>query len=97
MLFGRRVRFAIVVLASQLLLVALAAVALVQMILIATNGRVSLAEDNLAILWPEIIVALLVTVFGITVFGIQLRRLGERRRGDGVRDQRRNRRTYQER
>jgi hypothetical protein len=79
MLFGRRVRFAIVVLASQLLLVALAAVALVQMILIATNGRVSLAEDNLA------------------VFGIQLRRLGERRRGDGVRDQRRNRRTYQER
>ena len=33
MLFGRRVRFAIIVLASQLLLIALAVVMLVQMIL----------------------------------------------------------------
>jgi ABC-type multidrug transport system permease subunit len=82
MLFGRRVRFALIVLASQLLLTALAIVMLVQMILIAINGVVQFVENNHTILTIEIILTMLITFFGITVFIIQLRRLGESRSSD---------------
>jgi amino acid transporter len=82
MLFGRRVRFAIIILASQLLLTALAIVMLVQMTLIAINGVVQFAENNHIILIIEIILTILITLFGITVFIIQLRRLGESRSSD---------------
>ena len=82
MLFGRRVRFAIIVLASQLLITALAFVMLVQMILIAINGAVQFMENNHTILTIEIILTILITLFGITVFIIQLRRLGESRSWD---------------
>ncbi len=82
MLLGRRVRFAMLVLASQLLLTALAAVMLVQMLLVGANGRVYFVEGNRAILWMEIAATTLITAFGLVVFGIQLRRLGERRNSD---------------
>jgi amino acid transporter len=82
MLFGRRVRFAIIILASQLLLTALAVVMLVQMILIAINGVVQFAENNKIVLIIEIIFTALITLFSIYVFTIQLRRLGENRTSD---------------
>jgi protein-S-isoprenylcysteine O-methyltransferase Ste14 len=82
MLFGRRVRFAIIVLASQLLLIALAVVMLIQMILIAMNGLVQFAENNQAILIIEILLTTLITFFGIFVSILQLRRLGESRSSD---------------
>ena len=82
MLSRRRIRFAIVILASQLLLIALAFVMLVQMLLIATNGLVQFVEDNHVILTIEIILTILVTSFGISVFIIQLKRLGEKRNSD---------------
>lgn len=82
MLFGRRVRFAIIVLASQLLLIALAVVMLVQMILIASHGLVQFVENNQAILIIEISLTTLITFFGIFVSIVQLRRLGESRRSD---------------
>jgi ABC-type multidrug transport system permease subunit len=82
MLFGRRIRFALIVLASQLLLIALAVVMLVQMILIATNGVVQFVEDNPVILTIELILTILILSFGIFVFIIQLRRLGEKRNSD---------------
>jgi ABC-type multidrug transport system permease subunit len=82
MLFGRRVRFALIILASQLLLTALAVVMLVQMILIALNGVVQFAENNHTILIIEIILTILITFFGIFVFIIQLRRLNENRSSD---------------
>jgi amino acid transporter len=82
MLFGRRVRFALIVLASQLLLIALAVVMLIQMILIAMNGMIQFAENNHVILIIEIILTISITVFGISVFIIQLRRLGEKRNSD---------------
>ena len=82
MLFGRRVRFAIIVLASQLLLISLAAVMLVQMILIAMNGAVQFVEDNQVILTIELILTILITSFGVFVFIIQLKRLGEKRNSD---------------
>jgi len=82
MLFGRRVRFAIIILASQLLLTALAVVMLVQMFFIAINGVVQFSENNRAVLILEIILTTLITLFSISVFVIQLRRLGENRNSD---------------
>ena len=82
MLFGRRVRFAVFVLASQLLLIALAVVMLVQMVLIATHGQVRFVEDNPAVLVTEIMLTIVISSFGIAVFVIQVRRLGEKRSSD---------------
>ena len=82
MFFGRRISFAIIVLASQLLLIALAIVMLIQMILIASNGVVQFVEGNPVILTIELILTVLITSFGAFVFIIQLRRLGEKRNSD---------------
>jgi ABC-type multidrug transport system permease subunit len=82
LLFGRRVRFALIILASQILLIALAVVMLIQMILISLNGVIQFAENNKTILTIEIILTALITFFGIFVFLIQLRRLGENRSSD---------------
>jgi len=82
LLFGRRVRFALIILVSQILLIALAVVMLIQMILISLNGVIQFAENNKTILIIEIILTALITFFGIFVFLIQLRRLGENRSSD---------------
>jgi hypothetical protein len=82
MLFGRRVRFAVIVLASQLLLIALAVVMLIQIILIAAHGQVAFVERNPAILVIEILLTAVISSFGIAVFVIQLKRLGEKRSSD---------------
>lgn len=82
MLFGRRVRFALVILASQILLIALAITWIVQMILIAINGSVMFVELNKAILLSEIILSIFICLFAIGVFTIQVIRLRERRRND---------------
>jgi hypothetical protein len=81
-LFGRRVRFAIMILASQLLLMALAIVMLIQMLLIAFYGLVQFVEGNQVLLIVEIFLTILITSFGLTIFIVQLRRLGERRNSD---------------
>ena len=86
MFFGRRVRFALVVLASQILLIALACVMLIQMLLIAIYGLVKFVENNKAILITEISLTTLIIFFGIFVFTIQLRRLGEKRNSDDRRN-----------
>ena len=86
MLFGRRVRFALVVLASQILLIALACVMLIQMLLIAIYGLVNFVENNRAILITEISLTTLIIFFGIFVFIIQLKRLGEKRNSDNRRN-----------
>ena len=86
MLFGRRVRFALVVLASQILLIALACVMLIQMLLIAIYGLVNFVENNRAILIIEISLTTLIIFFGIFVFVIQLIRLGEKRNSDDRRN-----------
>jgi hypothetical protein len=71
------VRFTLIVLASQVVLVALAIVMLIQMVLIANNGLVQFVEGNQAILITEKILTILITLFGIVVFIFQLKRLGE--------------------
>jgi predicted DNA repair protein MutK len=89
MIFGRRVKFALIVLSSHLLLIALAIAWGIQMIVIARNGSVKFVEYNQAILVTEITLAVLIAVFGIVAFVFQLKRLGEKRRGDDRRGERR--------
>jgi hypothetical protein len=84
--FGSRVRFALIVLASQILLIALAVMWLVQMVLIASNGSISFVEHNQAVLWFEVVLSTLICLFAIIVFAMQLRKLGERRKNDKKRD-----------
>jgi hypothetical protein len=81
-LFGRRVRFAFVVLASQIMLIALSITWLIQMILIAINGSILFVEYNHTVLWSEIALSTLICLFATIVFTIQLGRLRERRKKD---------------
>jgi hypothetical protein len=74
------------VLASQILLIALACVMLIQMLLIAIYGLVNFVENNRAILITEISLTTLIIFFGIFVFVIQLIRLGEKRNSDDRRN-----------
>jgi len=62
---------------------------LVEMVLIATNGLVQFVENNPLILAVEIILTVLITVFGLFVFVVQLKRLGEKRKSDNINRRRR--------
>jgi membrane protein implicated in regulation of membrane protease activity len=86
---GRRLKFTLLVLASQVLLIALALAWTIHMTLIAANGSVYFVENNPVILWIEIIASVLISLFGTAVFAIQVYRLGERRRSDDTRNERR--------
>ena len=81
-MFNRRLSFAIIVLASQVLLIALALTWLIQMLVIAQHGSVHFIESNQAILMAEIILSALICVFAIVVFILQLLKLRERRQSD---------------
>lgn len=82
MLFGRRLRFGILVLAAQVLLIAMAVAWCVQLTVIAVRKQVCFTETNAAILYGEIAATVLVVVFAVFVFVIQYRRLNEQRAGD---------------
>lgn len=82
MLFGRRLRFGIVVLAAQLLLLAMAVAWCVQLTLIAVRGQICFAETNAAILYGEIAGMVVIALFAVVVFVIQYRRLTEKRASD---------------
>ncbi len=86
----RRLRYAVIVLVSQLLLIGLAAASAIEMALIAANGSVYFVENNSLILWLEIALTISICIFGAAVFVMQLRRLGERRTNDDERDQQRS-------
>ena len=62
-----------------MLLLALAIAWLVHMLTIALAGSVYFVENNPFILWAEIVVSILITLFAIFVLIIQIQRLGERR------------------
>ena len=78
----RRLRFAVVVVISQLLLIALAIAWLIHMIIIAAEGSVHFVERNPLILWIEVAATILIIIFATGVFIVQLQRLGERRQGE---------------
>ncbi len=79
---GRRLKFAVFVLASQILLIALAVSWVIHMAIIAKNGSIYFVESNHLILWIEIVGTLLITLFATAVFAIQVYRMGEKRRDD---------------
>jgi len=78
----RRLRFATVVVISQILLIALAISWVIHMVTIALYGAAYFIENNRLILYAEIIAPVLITIFAIFVLVIQIQRLGERRRND---------------
>jgi len=78
----RRLRFSLLIIISQMMLVALAISWLIHMVTIAATGSAYFVENNPFILWAEISVSVLITVFAICVLVIQIRRLGERRGTD---------------
>ena len=84
----RRLRLTILVIVSQILLIALAFSWLIHMVVIAAEGSVYFVENNPAILWGEISICIIITIFAIFVLIIQIRRLGERRESDRNRDRR---------
>ena len=90
MLFGRRLRFGVVVLAAQLLLLAMAVAWCVQLTLIALRGRICFEETNSSILYGEIAGVVLIAVFALAVFVVQYRRLAEKRASDDRQQERSN-------
>jgi hypothetical protein len=82
LLFGRRVTFALVIIASQLLLIALSVTLLIELAVIMKAGSVSFIERNHIILITEIALAALISIFAVVVFILQIKRLGERRKTD---------------
>jgi membrane protein implicated in regulation of membrane protease activity len=79
---GRRLKFAILVLVSQLLLIGLAVAWVIHMILIAVNGAVYFVEAAPLVLWAEILATAMISLFAVVVFIVQVRRLSERRKTD---------------
>lgn len=82
LLYARRVKFAIAVLAAQLLLIATSIAWCVHMVLIAKYGELYFVEANPTILYGEIVVTALITLFAAILFILQWKRLGEKRRAD---------------
>jgi hypothetical protein len=78
----RRLRFSLLILVSQILLIALAISWLVHMVTIAVSGSAYFVENNHLILWTEIIISVVITLFAIYILSIQIQRLGERRGAD---------------
>jgi len=79
LLHGRRVRFAIAVLAAQLLLIATAVAWCLHMVIIARYGEIHFVEANRVILYGEIVATAVITLFAIIVFALQWKRLSEKR------------------
>jgi len=82
LLYGRRLKSTVAVLAAQLLLFASSLALFIQLLFIARYGEVLFKELNHYILYGEIIGTLLIGIFAAIVFINQWKRMGERRRGD---------------
>jgi len=84
LLYGRRLKSTLAVLAAQLLLFASALALCIQLLFIARNGEVFFRELNHVILYGEIIGTLLISIFAALVFINQWKRMGEKRRTDDL-------------
>ena len=78
----RRLRFSLLILLSQMLLIALAISWLVHMVTVAVSGSAYFVENNPLVLWAEITISVFITLFAIYILVIQIQRLGERRGAD---------------
>ena len=81
-LYGRRIRFILVVLASQLLLLALALGWGIYLIQIARHGGVYSIETNSWLLYGEIIATVLIILFAIVVIFLEFGRMTAKRQSD---------------
>lgn len=75
----RRLRLSLLIIISQVLLIALAISWLIHMTTIAVFGSAYFVETNQFILFSEIAVSVLITAFGIYILAVQIQRLSERR------------------
>ena len=82
LLYGRRLKSTLAVMAAQLLLFASALALCIQLVFIARYGEVLFKELNRIILWGEIIGTLLISIFAAVVFINQWKRMGEKRSSD---------------
>ena len=80
--FSRRVRFTVLVLTAQILLMAVSIVCCVQMVLIAVHGGIYFVEPNRTVLYAEIAITVVITLFAAIVFALQWKRLSETRRAN---------------
>ena len=80
--YGRRIRFILIVLASQLLLLALALGWGIYLFQIARHGGVYSVETNSWLLYAEIFVTVLIVLFAIVVIFLEFGRMNARRQGD---------------
>jgi membrane protein implicated in regulation of membrane protease activity len=81
-IFGRRLRFTLVVLVSQVLLITLAIAWGIHLILIAQNGGVYSIEANPWVLYGEIAATVLIILFAIAVVCLEFIRMKTRRQSD---------------
>ena len=79
LLYARRVKFAIAVLAAQLLLAATSIAWCVHMVLIAKYGELNFVETTPMILHGEIVVTALITLLTAAAFILQWKRLVEKK------------------
>ena len=78
--YKRRLRFSLIILISQLLLVALAIGWGINLILIAVHGGVYSVEANPLILYAEIATIFLIILFAFFVIYLEIVRMRSRRR-----------------
>jgi large-conductance mechanosensitive channel len=80
--FKRRLRFSLIILVSQLLLIALAIGWGVNLILIAQHGGLYSVETNPLILYGEIIATVFIILFALFVIYLEIVRMRTRRRSE---------------
>ena len=78
----RRLRFSLIILVSQLLLVALALAWGVNLILIAQHGGLYSIEANPLVLYGEIAATVLIIIFAFVVILFEISRMRSRRRSE---------------
>ena len=79
---GRRIRFILIVLASQFLLLALALGWGIYLFQIARHGGIYSIETNSWVLYAEIFATVLIVIFAIIVIVLEFGRMNARRQGD---------------
>jgi uncharacterized membrane protein YcjF (UPF0283 family) len=87
MLFVRRLRFGAVVLAAQVLLIAMAVAWCVQLALTAVWGETCFSQTNAGIQYGQTVAGVLVVVLAVFVLVIQHGRLTEKRINDCRQDE----------
>ncbi len=80
--YGRRIRFILIVLASQLLLLALALGWGIYLFQIARHGGIYSVETNTWLLYVEIFATVLIVLFAIIVIFLEFGRMNVRRQSD---------------